>query len=72
MANTTKDLNTATEQELATIQGMNNDNAKKLIDYRNQNGTFESWEDVKRVPGLPGNTLDTLKRHGFTVRGKAA
>lgn len=72
MAKTTMDLNTATEQELATVQGMNKDDAKKLIDYRTQNGSFKSWEDLKHVPGLPGYTLDTLKRHGFTVGGKAA
>ena len=66
------DLNNATEQQLAGIQGMNRDNARKIVDYRDQNGHFNSWEDLKRVPGLPGNTLDILKRHGCTVGGMAA
>jgi len=66
------DLNTATEQELAVIQGLGRDNAKKIVDYRNQNGTFKSWEDLKRIPGMPTTMLDVLKRQGLTVGGKAA
>ena len=69
---TSFDLNTATEQQLASIQGLNRDQAKKIIDFRNQNGTFNSWEDLKRVPGMPMNMLDTLKRQGITVNGRAA
>ena len=66
------DLNTATEQELSGIQGIGKDYAKKIVDYRNQNGPFESWEDLENVQGLPGTMVDTLKHHGCTVGGKAA
>jgi len=66
------DLNTATEQQLAGIQGFNRDQAKKIVDYRNQNGVFNSWEDLKRIPGVPANMLDTLKRHGCTIGGRVA
>jgi competence protein ComEA len=65
------DLNTATEQELSGIQGIGKDYAEKIVEYRDENGPFESWEDLKNVPGLPGTMLDTLKHHGCTV-GKAA
>ena len=66
------DLNTATEQQLASIQGINQGQAKKIVDYRNENGIFNSWEDLKEIPGMPGNMLDTLKRQGCTVGGRAA
>ena len=66
------DLNTATEQELMGIQGIGKDLAKKIMDYRDQNGPFRSWEDLKRIPEMPFYTLDTIKRHGCTVGGKAA
>jgi len=66
------DLNTATEQELTVIQGIGRDNAKKIVQHRTQNGSFKGWEDLKRVPGLPPHMLDTLKRCGYTVGGKAA
>ncbi|PYU98517.1 MAG: hypothetical protein DMG10_28020 [Acidobacteria bacterium] len=68
---TNLDLNTATEQELTGIQGIDKDHAKKIVEYRNQNGPFKSWEDLKRVPGMPV-TCWTLKPHGCTVGGKAA
>ena len=66
------DLNTVNEQELAGIQGVGRDNAKKIVDHRNMNGQFKSWEDLKRIPGMPGTILDTLRRQGWTVGGKAA
>ena len=69
---TNMDLNTATEQELTVIQGIGRDNAKKIVQHRTQNGSFKAWEDLKRVPGMAPHILDTLKRHGFTVSGKAA
>jgi competence ComEA-like helix-hairpin-helix protein len=61
------DLNTATEQELMVIQGIGKDNAKKIVQHRLQNGSFKTWEDLKRIHGLPFHMLDTLKRCGFTV-----
>jgi DNA uptake protein ComE-like DNA-binding protein len=66
------DLNIATERELASIQGMNQYLAGRIVEYRNQKGEINSWEELKQIPGLPGNTLDTLKAHGCTVGGKAA
>jgi len=66
------DLNTATEQELTVIQGIGKDNAKKIVQHRLQNGSFKTWEDLKRIPGLPPHVLDTLKRSGFTVGERAA
>jgi competence ComEA-like helix-hairpin-helix protein len=66
------DLNHATEQELTIIQGIGRDNAKKIVEHRLQMGSFKGWEDLKRIPGIAPHMLDTLKRHGFTVGGKAA
>ena len=66
------DLNTATEQDLTGIQGIGKDHAKRIVDYRNQYGPFKSWEDLKRIPGIVGPMLDTLKRLGCTLGGKAA
>ena len=66
------DLNTATEQELSGIQGIGKDYAKKIVEYRNQNGSFNSLEDLKLIPGLPGIIFDILRHHRCTVGGKAA
>ena len=66
------DLNTATENELTTVQGITKEHARKIVEHRTQNGSFKGWQDVKRVPGLAAYMLESLKRHGFTVGGKAA
>ena len=64
------DLNAATEQELTFIFGK--DHAKNIVEYRNQNGSFKRWEDLKRIPGIVGPMLDTLKHLGCSLGGKAA
>ena len=69
---TNMDLNTATEQQLTVIQGIGKDNAKKIVQHRLQVGTFKTWDDLKRIPGLPPHMSDTLKRCGFTLPGQAA
>ena len=66
------DLNTATEQQIASIQGMNKDYARKIVDFRNQNGKFDRWDDLENIPGLQANTLETLKHQGCTISGMAA
>ena len=66
------ELNTASEQELERIQGIGKDHARKIVEFRNQNGPFKGWEDVKKISGVPGNMMEMLKRQGFTVGGKAA
>jgi len=66
------DLNTATEKELTGIRGVGKDYGKKIVDYRNQNGPFGSWDDLKLIPGTPGIIFEILRHHGCTVGGKAA
>ena len=66
------DLNAATEQDLTVIQGIGKDNAKKIVQHRLQNGSFKTWEDLRRIPGLAPHMMDTLKRCGFTVGDRAA
>jgi len=66
------DLNTATETELTAVQGISREHARKIVEHRTQNGSFKAWDDLKRVPGIAAYMLDSLKRHGFTVGGKAA
>ncbi|HLH30514.1 MAG TPA: helix-hairpin-helix domain-containing protein [Terriglobia bacterium] len=66
------DLNFATEQDLERMPGLGKDHAKRLIDFRRQTGTFKSWDDVKKIPGISPEILNTLKKSGVTVGGKAA
>ena len=69
---TNMDLNTATENELTAVQGITKEHARKILEHRTQNGSFKSFDDLKRIPGIAGYMLESLKRQGFTVGGKAA
>ena len=66
------DLNTATEKELSGIRGIGKDYANKIVNYRNQNGPFNSLEDLKLIPGMPGIIFDIIRRYGCTVAANAA
>jgi competence protein ComEA len=67
-----QDLNTVSSQDLERVPMIGKEHARKITDYRVQNGEFKSWEDIKKVPGITTEMLDTLKRSGFTINGKAA
>lgn len=66
------DLNTVDQTELEQIQGVGPEFAAKIIVHRKQNGPFKSWEDLKKIPGMPASMIDTLRQHGVTVGRKVA
>lgn len=60
-------LNTASVEELKGIPGLGEDKARQLVNYREKNGPFEDWEDLKDIPGLSDSQLDALKKAGAEV-----
>jgi uncharacterized protein len=46
------DLNTASAPLLASVAGLNETLAKKIITYRDENGRFKNRMSIKKVPGL--------------------
>lgn len=61
------DINAASEQELAEIPGIGNERAKEIVEYREENGEFKNWDDVKKIPGFSDELVDRLKREGVTM-----
>ncbi len=45
-------INTADEKELESLPGIGKTTAKKIINYRDENGPFQNKEDLKHVPSI--------------------
>jgi competence protein ComEA len=54
-------INQATEAELCTLPGIGPSMAKKIIDYRNEHGAFQSGDDLKKVKGIGTAKFDKIK-----------
>ena len=54
-------LNTATAEQLDTLPGVGPSTAKKIIDYREEHGGFNSVEDLNEVSGIGDVTFEKLK-----------
>ena len=54
-------VNKAAADELKTGLGLSPEQAKAIVDYRQQNGDFKSLADLKKVSGLDAATIDGIK-----------
>jgi competence protein ComEA len=52
-------VNTAQQSELQRVKGLDKFSAKKIIEYRAQNGDFQTLDDLGRV--LDSGTIDKVK-----------
>lgn len=57
----TVNLNTATESELMTLSGVGPSKAAAIIAYRDENGPFQTIEDLKNVSGIGEKTFERLQ-----------
>jgi len=51
------DINTATQAQLEMLNGVGSSTAKAIIEYRSQNGTFSSVEELVNVKGIGDKKL---------------
>ena len=54
-------INLADEKSLDELPGIGPVMAKKIVDYRKENGRFYNIEDLKNVPGISEKKYDNLK-----------
>lgn len=59
-------INTADEDELMTLSGIGESRAKAIIAYREENGTFESIEDIMKIDGIKEKMFEKI-RDSITV-----
>ncbi|MEI5905771.1 helix-hairpin-helix domain-containing protein [Bacillus spongiae] len=58
---TTLNLNVATKEELETLSGIGPSKAEAIIKYREDNGPFESVDDLQNVPGIGEKMLFQIR-----------
>jgi len=61
MAGEKVNLNTATLEELMTLERIGPKYAQRIIDYRVTHGPFEKIEDIMKVKGIGPKTFDANK-----------
>ena len=56
------DINTATAEQLDQgVKGIGPKKAADIVKYREANGPFQSVDDLAKVPGIKGKTLEKIK-----------
>jgi competence protein ComEA len=62
-------INTATKEELTTLQGIGEKRAQDIIDYRTKNGPFKNVDDLEKVPVIGPGMMKQI-RSQISVTGK--
>ena len=54
-------LNTASKEELMTLSGIGEVKADAMVRYREEHGSFQSVEDVKKIEGIKDGVFNKIK-----------
>jgi competence protein ComEA len=63
------DLNAASEQDLVAIPGIGEAMAKRIVEFRKENGPFRQVDDLLKVKGIGEKSLEKLRPY-VSVKAK--
>lgn len=66
------DLNTATQAQLESVNGIGPVKAKAIIEYRARNAPFKSVDDLANVKGFGKKTVDKVRAEVTVGSGASA
>jgi competence protein ComEA len=55
-------INSASKEQLETLEGVGPVKAQAIIDYRKKNGPFKKVDDIKKVDGIGEATFSAIKK----------
>ena len=60
VSDTLLDINSATVEDLQKVNGVGESLAEKIVEYRNENGPFQSKDDIRKVKGVGEHNFPTI------------
>ena len=60
-ASVTVDINTATVEELASVAGIGQVIAQRIVEFREKNGPYKSVDDLLKVQGIGEKSLAKIR-----------
>jgi competence protein ComEA len=64
-------VNTATQEQLESLNGIGPAKAKAIIEYRQKNGSFKTVDELEKVPGIGKGILGKI-RNDVTLSGESS
>lgn len=54
-------VNKAAAGDLASALSLSQEDASAIVEYREKNGAFKEWQDLKKVPGIDMKQIESKK-----------